>query len=464
MSHLKRLPVAAFIALGIVGSALCSAAAQAQEPAGGQERHVLENGVTVLLRPVPGLAQVAVESFYEVGLVHEPAGMPQAAHLLEHLVCMAATANHEAGESMQQLATFGLANAETLPDWTHYDYMAPSERLEEILKIEAERLSSLRIDEAIIRQEGPRCAQEVDFVERSPQAGMGKFAFSALAQNWRHGRNVAHIREGLDRYDAGELNVFHVATYRPENLTLVIVGDFDPAEALEFARTHVGAVPERDAPTIDPIDWQKAPKRATVTWDSKVQAVCLAFPPPEDPTERAVLSLVGAMLQQRLAGDAALRGTVDALYTPNHLWPVGELPFFNYAAATPGADLEQVEALLMERVRTLVEHGGGIPPATFKALARQLASSSQALAEARVRQTARILARDGRTESQAIAMVLGQGAINWGVAVRFLGEDPEQVVADLEALTAERLAEIVRTNLAEDRLIVTRLVPEAAGE
>src|SRR5687768_8479641 len=79
----------------------------------------LENGVKVLMHPVPGVKQVAVEAFYDVGLIHEPEGMPQAAHLLEHLVCNAATTGYKAGESMKLLNQFGMANAETMmPDST----------------------------------------------------------------------------------------------------------------------------------------------------------------------------------------------------------------------------------------------------------------------------------------------------------------------------------------------------------
>ena len=61
-----------------------------------------------------------------------------------------------------------------------------------------------------------------------------------------------------------------------------------------------------------------------------------------------------------------------------------------------------------------------------------------------------------------LAMVLGQGAINLGVADRFLGDDPAALVAQIEALSAQRLGEIVRENLSADRMIVTHLV--ATGE
>ena len=302
-------------------------------------------------------------------------------------------------------------------------------------------------------------------MERMPQAGMGKFAFCALAQSWRHGKDVAHVRKGLDQYSPAELEAFRKTTYRPENLTLVIVGDFEEAEALELARKHIGALPKSDAPAIEPIDWSKVPKRATVKWDSKVQAVCIALPPPADATERAVLSLWGAMLQQRLSSDAELGSMADAIYTPNHMWPVGELPFFIYAAAKPQADLEKLEALLTARVAALAEGGGAVQPAMLVMFARQLSAVTQTLSEPAVRQAAGAVAKQtGRDEKQALALVMGQGAINWGVADRFLGDNPAEMVAQIEALTADRLAEIVRANLSEERRIVTYLVVQPEGE
>ena len=459
------------LALTVLGFGLIAPAAgslsrqdPAQPPAAqaDQSRHVLENGATILIHPVPGVGQVAVEAFYNVGLVHEPAGMPQAAHLLEHLVCNAATAGYEPGESMAWLNQSGLSNAETMPDWTHYDYMLPADQLERILEIEAERLGSLKIDEAIIRQEGPRAAQEVDFVENRPAAGMGKFAFCAIAQSWRHGRDVAHIRTGLDEFSPGAMAQFHRSTYRPQDLTLIIVGDFEPDRALALARKHIGGLPKSDAPPTPPIDWSKVPKHATVKWDSKVQAVCIAFPPPNDPLERAALSLWGMLLQQQLSADAEVAALADAVYTPNHMWPVGELPFFIYAAAKPGADLEKLEALLTDRIAKLVESGGGIQPAMLTMFIRQLSSSRQMLNEPAVRQAAKSVAgQTGRDEKQAMAMVLGQGAINWGAANRFLGEDPAALAAQLEALTPERASQIRRQNLGAERMIVTRLVSES---
>lgn len=413
--------------------------------------------------PVPGTEQVAVEAFYWVGLAHEPAGMPQAAHLLEHLVCNAATRSYKAGESIALLNQIGLANAETMGDWTHYDYMAPAGELERVLKIEAERLDSLSIGEAIIRQEGPRCAQEVEFVERNPQAGMGKFAFCALNQAWRHGRDVAHIRTGLDGYSAEELERFRRQTYRPDNLTLVLIGDFDPEATLALARKHIGSIKNPDAARLAPIDWTKAPKRATVKWDSSVQAVCVAFPPPEDPLARVVLSLWGLTLQQQLAADPQLMQLADAVLGPNHMWSVGELPFFIYVAVKPGVELEKVEALLTERISKLVETGGVVPPANMVMYARQLAATTETLNEPAVRQTARALAQQtGRDEKQALAMVLGQGAINWGIADRFLGPDPAAMIAELGGLTADQIAKIRSEHLSDERRIRTFLVPKEA--
>ena len=94
---------------------------------------------------------------------------------------------------------------------------------------------------------------------------------------------------------------------------------------------------------------------------------------------------------------------------------------------------------------------------------RQLSAATQMLSEPAVRQGAKAVGgQTGRDEKQALAMVLGQGAINWGVADRFLGENPAALVAQIEALSAQRLGEIVRENLSADRMIVTHLV--ATGE
>src|ERR1043165_5401350 len=85
----------------------------------------LENGARVIVMEVQGAPRIALEAFYDVGVVDGPAGLTQAAHLVEHAVCMGATGQdpeNAPGAAWQRLSARGMINAETLGDFTHYDY------------------------------------------------------------------------------------------------------------------------------------------------------------------------------------------------------------------------------------------------------------------------------------------------------------------------------------------------------
>jgi predicted Zn-dependent peptidase len=467
MLHDRLAAAARHVCLALATTALGASIASSERPSSvGRTiveplRERLDNGVTVLMLPIRGVGQVAIQSFYEVGFVHDPDGMPQAAHLLEHLVCNAGTPSHEPGASMARLSAMGMANAETMPDWTHYDYVVPAAELDFAFAVEAERLEGLRIDEAIVRQEDPRCCREVEFVERNAQSGNLKFGCMALNQAWRFGQTEVKVRSGLD-YDPEAMEHLRRSVQRPDRLTLVLIGDFDPDAAMDLVRRRLGGIENPDVQPPAPFDWSKAPRRSIVRWDSQPRVVCVAFPPPGDAQTRRVLSLWGSSLAQRLRSDAALGELTTMVFAPNHMWMVGELPMFVYAAVKPGAPLEQVEALLIERIEALIETGGGAAPAELAAYARGLAATTQGFIrdEASVRQAARALEGQGRSAERAMGLVLGQGALNWGSASRFLGPEPGAAIAALEAMTPEDLAATLREHLRARDRIVTILLPE----
>jgi predicted Zn-dependent peptidase len=421
---------------------------------------VLDNGLTVLLYPVPGADRGAVESFYRVGFLHEPKGMTQAAHLMEHLVCQCATQNYRAGETMNLLNQRGMANAETLPHFTHYDYVLPASELERALRIEAERLSSLKITSDAIRQEAPKCYQEAAFVERNPQAGMFKHAFMAFSQAWRHGMSKAQVRGGLEEIPVAELERFHRAFYHPKNLTLVVVGGSQRDEALQLVKKHLGSLRPAETTTPQPIAWTKVPRETTVQWDSTVRVVCIGFPPPDEDKDRLLLSLWGNLLTQRLMTDQEIRGAADAVFCTNQMWSVGTLPFFVYATAKPNVGLPQLQRLLAARLQGIAAQQPTNAELTQLRLMAAQFTQDPALSGDAVRQQAQSLASQlGQDPKQATGMVLGNVAIQLGVRELLLGGDTAGQAQRLQSLTADDLHRLLQRALAPSRQFVTLLVP-----
>ncbi len=444
----------AIVATGIFGFEPAAAASKAQ-------RRVLDNGMTILMLPIPQADQVAVVAFYHVGFLHEPKGMTQAAHLLEHLVCHAATKSYGRNEAMNLLNRLGMANAETLPDWTHYDYVLPSDKLGLAIQIEAERLTSLRIDEDIIAVEAPRCYRETDIVEQNPAAGMIKHAFMAFNQAWRHGATDALVRGGLENLSIDDLAGFHRRFYRPDNLTLILVGGFEADHALKLLEKHLGGIRPEGTARLAAIDWPKVPRRMTVQWDAKLRGVCIAFPPPDDQGDCLVLSLLGSVLAQKLTTDSEIGKVADSVFCSNFQWGVGEMPLFIYAAAKPEAALKEVEDAVARRAQQIFTDLPDYAPMQMRMAAAQLSQQASILDWASVQTMARLVARQrGGNLRSGTAMVLGQSAINWGVADRLLGPKPSESVSQLSSLTGAKLRRLVARCLDPSRQFVTLLAAE----
>lgn len=377
------------------------------------ERVVLHNGATVLLAPYPEAKVVAVEIFHQTGFCDEPAGMIQASHLLEHLLCQGATSSYGPGESFALLRNLGMANAETLPTLSHFDFTAPADDLETILKIEGERLTSLKITSDLISMEADKCDEETQYVYRAPQSGMVKHAFMALFQFWNHGIREVRVRGGLDQIPQENLEAFYRDHYRADKLTVAIAGGFDKKEALKLAEKHLGSIPAQKAKERL-TDWSSLPPKGNLTWDVDLHAICLYVPPPADPAARRLLSLWGTAFMQKLAANNELRELAHMTFASNTTWPVGDLPFFVYAAAKSANHLAKIEQIMKDLLRDapkqlagdLVQigmfdgshRGAPVPPWD------QVKSQAAAFAK-----TA------SRSEEDTIPLILLNAALQWGI-------------------------------------------------
>lgn len=443
--------------LSTFGAALLAAAAVAHV---GPERFTLDNGATVILLPVKGTEYVGIESFYRVGFIDEPAGLTQAAHLLEHCACKGATISYAPGESFDHLGRVGMANAETLATFTHYDLMVPARELETALRIEAERLTSLRIDESLVRQEAPRCYAEASAVESSQKAPLFKFAVMAAVQGWRHGADTALIKGGLAEAPLQSLLDFHQQTYTPGNLLLVLAGDFDSAEARRLIERHIGAIPARAALPREPIDWGAVPVRREISWDSSRTALVIASPPPERPRDRLILTLWGTVLFDRLTADAQLGAAASFAACSAYVSPVGDMPFFLYATVARDADPVEAEQLLIQRARALAaDLQNDAALARIRLFARSFSVPPPLDSAAVAAQSRALAAHQNMEPSQAAMMILGNAALQAGIRAEVFGSAPGSLVDEIDAMTADELRAL--TAVALDDLRVTLLRPGA---
>ncbi|WP_157605834.1 M16 family metallopeptidase [Schlesneria paludicola] len=423
----------------------------------------LTNGVAVSVNTIEQADTIAMEMVYHVGFLHEPEGMVQAAHLLEHLVCCSPCEGFAEREAMQFLNQIGLANAETLPTLTHYDYLVPKDQFLKVLQIERDRIQRFTVERQRLVTEAKRCYQETDVVEANPSSGMLKHAFMACSHAWRFQSDRALVRGGMEAFDIDDLKAFHMQYYNPKHLTIAITGAITAHDAREALNAQLSSIPASEH-VVPEWDWNSIPKHHSIRWDSKVRGVCIAWKPPAKTSDGTALSILGLFAMQSLSDDAELKAKCHHVSCSNNSWIVGDLPLFAYASLRDGEDIAQVEALLISRFETLLNKACATVAVQLPLLAAQ---AKTATTWRQIRQTAPTLMQGGRKESEAIGLCMLQDALNRIMQARLLGQESEAAPKPSARMSAAQLTKLVRdTVTTESRRVVhiLPLGPSNAGE
>ncbi|QDL93648.1 insulinase family protein [Paroceanicella profunda] len=200
--------------------------------------------------------------WYRIGSADEQPGKSGIAHFLEHLMFKGTDTIPEGAFSKIVAANGGQDNAFTSYDYTGYFQNIAADRLDVVMKMEADRMRNLVLSDAVVNPERDVILEERNSrVENNPSALFGEQMDAAQFMNHHYGIPVIgwrHEMEGLTREDA---LAFYHRYYAPNNAILVVAGDVDPAKVEEMAKEIYGPVaPTPDlAPRARP---QEPPQRA----------------------------------------------------------------------------------------------------------------------------------------------------------------------------------------------------------
>ncbi|MGQ9920110.1 MAG: M16 family metallopeptidase [Desulfobacca sp.] len=319
------------------------------------QEHQLDNGLTVLLMPESRAPIVSVQVWYRVGSRNEVLGKTGLSHLLEHLM-FRGTEKYGPKVFSRLLQQAGASNnAFTAKDYTAYFETGPVASLRLFLELEADRMRHLKFSEDLFRPEQQVVLEErrlrtEDDPVNSLYEELVATAFKAHPYQWpiigwMHdiaSLTLADLRQYYDRY------------YQPNNATLVVVGDIDPATTLQFIQETFGQIPRGPEPppfrALEPP--QQGERRTEITREAQLPALFLAYHVPNLTSAEAfpleVLSLILAQghssrLHRRLVYEAKVALDVGAEY---EFATASPSLFVFYAQPLPGKSLAQVEQLL----------------------------------------------------------------------------------------------------------------------
>src|SRR5215217_6165749 len=207
------------------------------------EEETLENGLRVIYAPLRQAPVVHVRVLYHVGSRDERADRQGFAHMFEHMM-FRGSAHVKPEEHMKLIGVVGgNSNAFTSFDQTVYVNTIPSNHLEMALYLEADRMSSFKVDENIYKTERKVVAEEWRIRQNRPYGTLYedflKNVFTTHSYRWTPIGNMDHLKAAA----VNELQDFFNTYYLPNNAVLVVAGDIDVPSTREMVKKYYGWIP-----------------------------------------------------------------------------------------------------------------------------------------------------------------------------------------------------------------------------
>jgi zinc protease len=411
----------------------------------------LQNGLEIYSIEDHSSPTVAVQVWYHVGSKDDPDGRSGFAHLFEHM--MFKGNEHLTPDTFEQLTenVGGENNAYTAPDVTVYHEVVPSNYLEPVLWAEAERMASLALNDANFNSE--RDVVKEEYRQRILANPYGEFSLAidqkSFAAHPYKRPSIGNITE-LDAAQLPEVKAFHSTFYRPDNATLVVVGDFKASDLETWTKKYFGPIPKPTTkiPRVAVVEPPRKKDRHEVLSSAKAPlpafAVTYLAPSVRSKDEPAL----------DLADEILSGGQSSRLYQ--------SLVYEQQVAQRASFDADLREDLGLLTFRVIVASDKSLPEAE-KSLNDQIENilkngvSEAELDKAKNRfLTGKLMERE---TNNGKASALGEAAVIY--------RDPNHINTDLaryQAVTTSEVKDVLNKYLSGKKKILIEYLPEAKKE
>ena len=205
----------------------------------------LENGMQVVVVEDHRAPVVQHMVWYRAGSADETSGTSGVAHFLEHLLFKATDTLAEGELSATVAANGGRDNAFTSFDYTAYFQRVAADRLEIMMRMEADRMRNIRLTETNIETERKVIIEERNQrTENNPRALLSEQMRAVQYHNHRYGVPIIGWMHEMETLDMEDVLGFYETYYHPNNAILVVSGDVEPDEVRRLAARYYGVIPE----------------------------------------------------------------------------------------------------------------------------------------------------------------------------------------------------------------------------
>jgi predicted Zn-dependent peptidase len=352
-----------------------SALAQAERPAlqNGAGRIVfdtfsLANGLRVIYSEDHSVPVIAVDVWYNVGSRNERPGRSGFAHLFEHMMFQG-SANVKKAEHFQFIMRAGGSmNGTTAEDRTNYFESLPSNRLDLALWLEADRMRSLAITQENFENQRETVKEERRLgIDNRPynKGYVDGLTFPFDSTNcFAYAHTVIGSMDDLNAAALADVQAFFDTYYAPNNATLAVVGDFDPAELRRLVTTYFAGIERRPPPPAVTCEFRIAPgalRREIPDEHANLDAVFRLYRiPSHDHRDTPALDLLNLILGQGESSRlnvAVVRRAQAAVATGSFTNPFGPRrgpgALAAFGIVNQGVSIDRLDSLLATQLDSL---------------------------------------------------------------------------------------------------------------
>ena len=364
-------------AAAISGALICTYALAAPSAApgfsyvkslGGIDEYRLDsNGLQVLLMPDHSAPVVTFNVTYRVGSRNEVTGSTGSTHLLEHLMFKGSEHyNDPAGNSIKQYLerVGGRYNATTYTDRTNYYATVGRDALEGYVAIEADRMRNLWLHESDRQSEMTVVRNEFERGKNDPNNLLDEEITAAAYEALPYHHSTIGWRSDIEHVPIEKLRAFYDTFYWPDNATITVVGDIEPAAMLAMIRKYYGVYTK--APHPIPVVYteepeQTGPRRVTVKKPGELGTVAIAHKipnglSPDQPAIAVMDSILSSGKNSRLYRTLVDKGLALHASAQGGTFHDMSLHFMT-ANLAPGTTHEQAEKALLEQIELIKTQG-----------------------------------------------------------------------------------------------------------
>lgn len=208
------------------------------------ERHVLDNGLTVLIKQRPSGGQAIVQAWVRVGSYNEDESLSGISHFTEHMVINRGSRNFGPGELPKTVDRIGgEQNGFTSQDTTSFYIQAASDQTGLMLKMIADILFEATFESDQIAEECPVIEEELRLYRDEPGEIAFEHMMSLVFAGNGYARPIGGTVDTVRKVDHEAFLAYYKRFYVPGNMVLMVAGDVIPADVLKQIMAIFGPYP-----------------------------------------------------------------------------------------------------------------------------------------------------------------------------------------------------------------------------